>query len=346
MAEAAQKRDTQRTASPLTRTTPVESTADSDVALAAPGAPIAPASPWAPAPQLETLTGGRVVRPAHGFWRTSLERLLRNKVAMAALFGIALLAALSFSAPLFERTFGFQRDAIDLLENYQRPSLQHWFGTDEYGRDYFIRILYGGQISLIMGMSVALIILAIAVPIGLMAGYFGGMVDDAFNWVVQIMVTVPLFFVLILIASWIPPTPWSIALIIGLFGWTGEARQARGLTMQLKRADYVLAARALGARDTRIMFRHIMPNIISLMIVLAGFAVVAGILAEVGLSFLGLGIRPPLPSWGNMLTNSLNYVTRAPYLIIFPGLAIGLTVLCIYMLADGLRDAFDPRLKD
>jgi peptide/nickel transport system permease protein len=197
-----------------------------------------------------------------------------------------------------------------------------------------------------MGLGVTAIITLIALPLGLMAGYYGRLVDDTFNWIVQIINSVPGLFVLILFAAWIPPSPASLALIIGAFGWTGEARQARGLTFQIKRSDYVLAARALGASDARIMFRHIMPNMVSLMIVLAGFQVVGGILAEVGLSFLGLGIRPPVPSWGNMLTNSLNYIFRAPYLVVFPGLAVGAVVLCILMLSDGLRDAFDPRLKE
>jgi peptide/nickel transport system permease protein len=206
--------------------------------------------------------------------------------------------------------------------------------------------LYAGQISILSGLGVAAVILGIAIPVGLAAGYFGGLVDDGFNWVVQIFVTTPTLFVLILIAAWIPPTPVSLALIIGAFSWTGNARQARGLTLSLKRTDYVLAGRALGARSGRIMYQHIMPNMLSLMLVLAGFDVIRGIFFEVGLSFLGLGIRPPIPSWGNMLTNSLSYVFRAPYLVFFPGMAVGLIVLCVYTLADGLRDAFDPRLSE
>ena len=286
------------------------------------------------------------VRATAGFWSSSLWRLLRNKVALTALIGLALMLAIAFSAPLIERAIGVQRDRIDLLQNYQRPGTAHWFGTDEYGRDYFIRILYGGQISVLMGLAVAAISLVIAIPLGLVAGYRGGLADDAVLWLVQILNSVPRLFLLIFIAAWIPPSPGSLAVIIGAFGWTGEARQARGLTLQLKQSDYVLAARALGASSTRIMFRHIMPNIVSLMIVLSAFQVIGGVLAEVGLSFLGLGIRPPLPSWGNMLTNSLTYVYKAPYLVVFPGLAVGFLVLCVYMLADGVRDAFDPRLKE
>ncbi|HEX2033324.1 MAG TPA: ABC transporter permease [Chloroflexota bacterium] len=297
-----------------------------------------------PAPALAAAE--RAQGPSRGFWRSSLERLLRNRPAMAALLVLAVMATLSFAAPLIARATGLERDTMDLVNRYRPVSATHWFGTDEYGRDYFIRILYGGQISILMGLGVASIIIAIAVPLGLIAGYYGGLVDDVFNWVVQVMVTTPLLFVLILVVTWIPPTPVSLAVLIGALGWVGNARQARGLTFQLKRTDYVLAARALGATDRRIMFRHIMPNMASLMLVLAGFDVVAGILAELGLSYLGLGIRPPIPSWGNMLFNSLDYIFRAPHLVLFPGLAVGLIVLCVYTFADGLRDAFDPRLKD
>jgi peptide/nickel transport system permease protein len=296
-------------------------------------------------PGVQAEAAERLAGPARGFWRSSFESLLRNRVAVGAMVLLVVLAVASFSAPLIAHVMSLDRDAMDLTNRYQPPSAAHWFGTDEFGRDYFIRVLYGGQISILMGLGVAAIILSIAVPLGLLAGYYGGLVDDSFNWVTQILVTVPVLFVLILFATWIPPSPLSLAIIIGAFGWVGNARQARGLTFQLKQSDYVLAARALGSRDGRIMFRHITPNIVSLMIVLAGFDVIAGILSEVGLSYLGLGIRPPIPSWGNMLTNSLQYVFRAPYLVVFPGLAVGLLVLSVYMFADGLRDAFDPRLR-
>jgi ABC-type dipeptide/oligopeptide/nickel transport system permease subunit len=286
----------------------------------------------------------RLAGPSRGFWRGSLHRLARNRFAVVALIGLALMTLLSFCAPLIAHVLGVERDAMELTNQYQPPTARHWFGTDEFGRDFFVRVLYGGQISILMGLGVAAIILAIAIPVGVLAGYFGGFADDVFNWVVQILVTTPTLFVLILVATWIPPSPLSLALIIGSVAWTGNARQARGLALQLKQTDYVLAARALGSADSRIMFRHIMPNMMSLMLVLAGFDVVTGILVEVGLSYLGLGIRPPIPSWGNMLTNSLQYVFRAPHLVIFPGLAIGLVVLCVYTVADGLRDAFDPQL--
>jgi peptide/nickel transport system permease protein len=265
---------------------------------------------------------------------------------MTALAGLILLAALAFSAPLFEQALGKNRDEINLLNNYQPPSAEHWFGTDEFGRDYFIRMLYGGQVSMQMGLAVAIVILAIGIPIGLAAGYYGGILDDLFNWVVQVLVTVPVLYALIFISSLIPPYPLVLALIIGAFGWVGNARQARGVTFQIKRMEYVTAARALGASDARIMFRHILPNIFALMIILAGFDVVAGALAETSLSFLGLGVRPPIPSWGNMLTNAFSYMFRAPHLVFFPVIGISLFVLFVYMLADGLRDAFDPSLKE
>jgi peptide/nickel transport system permease protein len=300
----------------------------------------------APPPTLLDEGQVRVAGPSQGFWSASLRRLLRNRLAMAALLLLLCLAAASFCAPLIARAMGLERDAMDLLNRYQPPSRAHPFGTDEFGRDYFIRILYGGQVSMLMGLGVAVIILVIAFPLGLFAGYYGGIVDDAFNWVVQIMVTTPVLFALILITSWLVPSPLTLAVIIGMFGWVGNARQARGLTFQIKRSDYVLAARTLGASNGRIMFRHIMPNQVSLMLILAGFDVVAGVLAETGLSFLGLGIRPPIPSWGNMLTNSRDYIFRAPYLLVFPGLAIGTLVFSVYLFTDGLRDAFDPGLRE
>ncbi len=315
-------------------------------------APTLPAPPAPPAPP-ETASGAAAAalpaiaaRPAAGFWQASLRRFWRNRLAVAALAGLVVLVAISFAAPLIARALGVNRDAIELLDNYQPPSARHWLGTDEYGRDYFIRLLYGGQVSILMGLGVAGIILAIGVPAGIIAGYYGGVLDDLFNWIVQVLISVPRIPLYILIAAWLPPTPPSLALLLGSLAWPGNARQARGLTFSLKRTDYVLAARALGASDRRIMFRHILPNLFSLMIVLAGFDVIVGVFAEVTLSFLGFGIRPPVPSWGNMLTNSLTYMFKAPYLVIFPGLAIGLLVLCVYTLADGLRDAFDPRLAE
>ncbi len=321
-------------------------------AVHAPTLAAAPAAPAAPAPP-ETASGAAAAalpaiaaRPAAGFWQASLRRFWRNRLAVAALAGLVVLVAISFAAPLIARALGVNRDAIELLDNYQPPSARHWLGTDEYGRDYFIRLLYGGQVSILMGLGVAGIILAIGVPAGIIAGYYGGVLDDLFNWIVQVLISVPRIPLYILIAAWLPPTPPSLALLLGSLAWPGNARQARGLTFSLKRTDYVLAARALGASDRRIMFRHILPNLFSLMIVLAGFDVIVGVFAEVTLSFLGFGIRPPVPSWGNMLTNSLTYMFKAPYLVIFPGLAIGLLVLCVYTLADGLRDAFDPRLAE
>ncbi len=316
-------------------------------AVHAPALPAAPATPEtaAAAPAAAALPA-IAARPAAGFWQASLRRFWRNRLAVAALAGLVVLVAISFAAPLIARALSVNRDAIELLDNYQPPSARHWLGTDEYGRDYFIRLLYGGQVSILMGLGVAGIILAIGVPAGIIAGYYGGVLDDLFNWIVQVLISVPRIPLYILIAAWLPPTPPSLALLLGSLAWPGNARQARGLTFSLKRTDYVLAARALGASDRRIMFRHILPNLFSLMIVLAGFDVIVGVFAEVTLSFLGFGIRPPVPSWGNMLTNSLTYMFKAPYLVIFPGLAIGLLVLCVYTLADGLRDAFDPRLAE
>src|SRR5581483_1173413 len=198
-------------------------------ALAATGAaPPPPAAAEAPA-----AFPGLAARPAAGFWVASLRRFLRNRFALSALGALLLLVALSFAAPLIGRALGVDRDAIELLDNYQPPSARHWLGTDEYGRDYFIRLLYGGQVSILMGLGVAAIILAIGVPLGILAGYYGGALDDLFNWIVQILISVPRIPLYILVAAWLPPTPPSLALLLGSLAWPGNALQARGLTFSL-----------------------------------------------------------------------------------------------------------------
>ncbi len=256
-----------------------------------------------------------------------------------------LIAVVSFAAPLVSAyVTGYPPDKIDLDANYAPPSGAHWFGTDEYGRDYFTRAVWAGQISLIVGFGVAVVALAIGIPLGLVAGFFGGWIDDAINALINVFLSLPGLFLLILLATLVPMNKFTLPVIIGALGWTGTARQVRGVALSVKQRDYVEAARAMGAGNTRIISRHILPNITSIVVVITGFEVAGGILAESGLSFLGLGAKPPEASWGNMLTNSLADVTKAPWLVIYPGLFIFVTVLCIFLFSDGARDAFDPKL--
>jgi peptide/nickel transport system permease protein len=265
---------------------------------------------------------------------------------MFALGLFTVICLVTVTAPLVA-TFVLHTDpnAQDLRNNFAAPSVGSWLGTDELGRDNLTRLLYAGRVSLLIGFMIALVSLVVGVPLGLVAGFYGRFVDDAINAFIQVLQNIPSLFLLIILSVTFRPDVTTLAIIIGLTGWTGTARLVRGQTLSVSRRDYIDAARVLGASDARILFQHILPNLISVVTVVAGFEIAAGILAESGLSYLGLGVQPPTASWGNMLQNSLDYVTRAPWLVAAPGIMIFLTVLAIFLVADGLRDAFDPRMK-
>ena len=279
-------------------------------------------------------------------WAAAWERLRRDRLTLTAgsvFLGLCLLAVLADAI----NAYALQRDpnVQVLTATYQGPSPAHWFGTDEYGRDSAARVIQASRVSLTMGFMVAAIALTVGVMAGLIAAQYGGWVDDLVTFVVNLFSITPTFYVLLILAAWVPPSLVSLALLIAAFGWMGVTRQVRGVSLSIARRDYVLAARALGATDGRIMLRHVLPNVSSIVTIVAGLEVAGAILAESGLSFVGLGIRPPTPSWGNMLTNSLQYVFRDPWLVILPGAFIFVTILSVYLLADGLRDALDPRLR-
>ncbi|MBK8034745.1 MAG: ABC transporter permease [Chloroflexi bacterium] len=181
----------------------------------------------------------------------------------------------------------------------------------------------------------------IGVPLGLFAGFYGGWVDATINVLLQIVRSIPIFFLLLVLSVLFRPTPLGLAVMLGVLGWTNTARQVRAIAFSVKNREYVDAARALGAQDYRIILRHILPNLSSIILVIAGFDIASAILTEAGLSFLGFGVQPPIPSWGNMLSDSLENARSAPWLIVSPGVFITTTVLCIFLFSDGLRDAFD-----
>jgi len=279
-------------------------------------------------------------------WAAAWERLRRDRLTLAAglvFLGLCVVAGLADAI----NAYVLQRDpnVQVLTAMYQGPSANHWFGTDEYGRDSAARVIEASRVSLTMGFMVAAIALTVGVVAGLVAAQYGGWVDDLVTFIVNLFSITPTFYVLLILAAWVPPSLVSLALLIAAFGWMGVTRQVRGVSLSIARRDYVLAARALGATDRRIMFQHVLPNVSSIVTIVAGLEVAGAILAESGLSFVGLGIRPPTPSWGNMLTNSLQYVFRDPWLVILPGAFIFVTILSVYLLADGLRDALDPRLR-
>jgi peptide/nickel transport system permease protein len=218
-------------------------------------------------------------------------------------------------------------------------------GTDDLGRDSLTRLLYAGRVSLSIGFMVAFIAIVLGTTAGMVAGYFGHWVDDIINAFVQFIFNVPFLFVLIFLSVIFRPDVFLLALIIGIFGWPGTARQVRGVVMSVRNLDYVLAAQVLGATNRRIMVRHLLPNVLNIVLVASGFAVAGAILGESALSFLGFGVQVPQASWGNMLSGAQDMFRRAPWLVYPPGVMIFLTVLCVVLIADGLRDALDPRVR-
>jgi peptide/nickel transport system permease protein len=279
------------------------------------------------------------------FWQMARHSLLRDRMTLVALGVLVALACAAY----FTVTVGFSvlhwsGDRIDPVHSLMPPSPGHLLGTDEFGRDMLLRVLWGASIDLSMGFGVAVVGLSLGVPIGLMAAFFGGWFDDAANALINTIRSIPGLLLLILVASLFKPGAVMLAVIIGALGWTGIARQIRGVALQLRGQEFVQAARSIGVADARLMGRHILPNLVSILTVAASFEMALGIFSEVGLSFLGLGIQIPTPSLGNMLTNSQSHIVRAPWLAVFPGVMISLIILCIFLAGDGLRDAFDPRL--
>jgi peptide/nickel transport system permease protein len=271
---------------------------------------------------------------------------------MAATLLFVLIVAASALAPVIATNVlgttpdAFMRTPEGRIATLQPPSSRYWLGTDELGRDNFTRLLYAGRVSLTIGFLVAFLAVVIGTALGLVAGYYGGPVDDLVNALVQFVVNLPLLFVLIILSVLFTPTVLSLALIFGAFYWPGTTRQIRGLVLSIRRRDYVDAARVLGASDARILVQHVLPNVASIVMVVAGFDIAAAILGESALSFLGFGVPVPLSSWGNMLSGSQDTFRSAPWLVYPPGAMIFITVLCVFLLADGLRDALDPRLAE
>ncbi|HEY6959278.1 MAG TPA: ABC transporter permease [Candidatus Limnocylindria bacterium] len=290
-----------------------------------------------------------LTRPSRSLWSNALWKLRHDRLTIAAFLVLMLLALISagadfFAANIFHYTFERQ----DLLHTYEKPqfaNLAFLLGSDEIGRSQVVRLLYGGRVSLAVGFVAALVNLTVGVSIGLAAGYLRGRVDDLFTWFVTTLNSIPTLFLLLIFAAIWQPGPATLTVVIGLLFWTGISLFVRGQTFALREREFVIAAKTIGARDRRIMFRHILPNILPLIFVLAAIDVGGIILAESALSFLGLGILPPTPSWGNMLTGATQYFVRAPWLVYPPGAMIFLTVLCLYLIGDGLRDALDPRVR-
>lgn len=276
----------------------------------------------------------------------TLRRFLRHRLAVVAIALLALVILSAALAPLSPYSPTDQNPKDDLLP----PSLAHWFGTDDLGRDVLTRTLYGGRISITVGLLATGLSLLIGVTIGALAGYFGGWIDNLLMRIVDAFLTLPSLFVLILISTLLRDLPTLnlrnsvviVVLVIALLQWMWPARLIRAEFLSLKERDFVLAACATGVGNGRIMLRHILPNTVSVIIVQGTLLVAFAIITEAGLSYLGFGIQPPTPSWGNLLAAAQVHALRAPWLMIFPGLMIFITSMAVNYIGDGLRDAFDP----
>ena len=271
-------------------------------------------------------------------WR----QLRKNRLAMAGGTVVLLLGAVALCAPLLAP---YDPAAYDVKQILLAPGPQHWFGTDQLGRDVLSRMLYGARISMAVGFVSVGIAVLLGTLIGTLAGYYGGRVDELLMRFVDLMLNFPRLFLLLTLIALLRPSIWVIMAVIGFTGWMGLARLVRGEILSLREREFVQGARALGAADARIMVKHILPNALVPVLVSATLGVAGAILTESGLSFLGLGVQPPTPSWGNILIDGKANIEIAWWLSAFPGLAILATVLAYNLLGEGLRDALDPRLR-
>ena len=272
--------------------------------------------------------------------RRALRRLFKRKGAVVGMFVITAFVLLAVFAPLIAP---YEPIATSWSLVRKAPSAQHWFGTDDLGRDILTRVIYGARASLTAGAISVGIALAIGVPFGLLAGYRGGFIDALISRITDAMLACPFLILAIALAAFLGPSLGNAMIAIGISATPIFIRLTRAQVISAKAEDYVEAARALGNPHLRIALRHIFPNIVAPLIVQATLAIAAAVIAEASLSFLGLGQQPPAPSWGSMLNTARNYVDQAPWLAIWPGLSIFLLVLSFNLLGDGLRDALDPR---
>ncbi|MCI0611783.1 ABC transporter permease [bacterium] len=266
----------------------------------------------------------------------------RSLIAMICAAFLSIILIASIIAPILAP---FSYDQINLPGRLQLPSKQHWLGTDELGRDILSRLLYGGRVSFFVSFTVVILSMITGVTIGLIAGFYGGWLDEVLMRLADIFLAFPGILLAIALMAVLGPSLQNVVIALVTIGWISYARIARSLTLKLRELDFVRASVNLGAGTFRILFHHIFPNVIPTLIVQASFSFAGVILAESSLSFLGLGVQPPQPSWGTMLNEGKNHLLDAPYLMMFPGLSIFISVLSFNLLGDSLRDRLDPRFR-
>ncbi|HNZ09904.1 MAG TPA: ABC transporter permease [Smithellaceae bacterium] len=272
------------------------------------------------------------------FW----EMFYKNKLALTGCGIVVLLFAVSLLAPVIAP---YDPGAIDLKNVLASPSAEHWFGTDQLGRDVLSRMIWGARISLKVGFVATGLAILIGMILGAVAGYYGGWIDAVIMRFVDIMLCFPTFFLILAVIAFLEPSIWNIMIVIGLTSWMGVTRLVRADFISLRERDFVRAARSIGANDARIIFVHILPNALASILVAATLGIAGAILTESALSFLGIGVQPPTPSWGNILTAGKDNIDIAWWISLYPGLAILITVVGYNLLGEGIRDASDPRLK-
>jgi peptide/nickel transport system permease protein len=275
-----------------------------------------------------------------------IKRFFKHRLAGFAIATVVLLilfSAFAFLSP-------YEATQQEPTNSFQKPDAHHWFGTDELGRDIFTRILYGGRVSLTVGLFSTFLSIALGVVVGSLSGYFGGWLDSILMRITDAFLTFPTIFVLIILGAFLreQPIPWLknsvlvVIIIIATLSWTWPARLVRGLFLVLREREFVSASRAMGGSDLRIIILHILPNCIGPILVSGTLQMASAIITESGLSYLGFGVQPPTPTWGSILSTAQTHVFRAPWLAVYPGLMIFITVMAINYIGDGLRDAFDP----
>jgi peptide/nickel transport system permease protein len=302
------------------------------IAVLEPGTTEAPPAPPPKAVDERVLTTKQLA------WR----RFKRHKLAIGSTI---LLLALGLTVILANVISPYNFHEQIFTDTLQGPSLKHWFGTDNLGRDQFIRVMYGGRISLLVGLMVALSSGTIGAVVGGLAGYHGRWLDNVLMRVTDLFLSIPFLVVLIIGSKLLGGSIFDVVLLLSLIFWMPSARIIRGVFLSLKEKEFVEAARASGASNRRIIFYHIMPNALGPIVVNVTLTVAAAIITESALSFLGFGVAPPTPTWGNLLNDSQAFMLLAPWLVWFPGLMILITVLCVNFLGDGLRDALDPHQR-
>jgi peptide/nickel transport system permease protein len=272
------------------------------------------------------------------FWRA----LAKNRLALFGGAVVLVLAIMAAGAPLLAPHDPNKPDVKRILDS---PSSRHWLGTDQVGRDVLSRMLYGARVSLAVGFVSVGIATVIGIALGAAAGYHGGMVDASVMRLVDLMLVFPRFFLLLAVLAFLKPSIWTIMAVIGLTGWMGVARLVRAEFLTIKEREFVIWSQSIGANALRIIWRHILPNAMAPVLVAMTLGIPAAILTESGLSFLGLGVRPPYATWGNILNDGKEVIELAWWLSVYPGLAILITVLSYNLLGEGIRDALDPRLR-